>query len=903
MVHYKISLLWAAALLFGPLAYAQEPTPRLSSPVTDVALAIPKVFLHIDRSVYAAGDTVWIASYNWLGERGQLDPYNQVVYVSLLNANEGEVLTTAHLTSQGIGSSYLVLPKTLATGNYTLEAYTRYMLNYDTSVRYRQSIQVFQSKHQTLNLLATANLQAKGANTNLSLQLTSKETPKGTPTEVDFWLKNRNGSWKKLGTRTYEPGITLELLQELDGVWEEIELKYTWTEGDELRADSTRIVGLQQDVVVEFYPASGKLIQGLETSVALKAYRKNGDLLQLSGSLVEVPTETVLATVSTSDLGLGIFTLSPQLGKTYEFRTEINGATKQFELPAIQPDGVVLSYQPTGEITRLIVHTTEGYSAKHPSGFKLQLAQEGRVTHEVEIASLTAKSAIQLDGNLVHRGVAWVALFDNSGNLLAERPIVVSNENHEKSPPALVEIVAADSPTLAGAMTVKLGLTEPGHGHSLKSASISIAEGVFSPRSSNLFTEIAPYYYYGSELSNSMAGAPLVSSSVGLTSVEQNILMLALLTSSSRKALWNTQKQPKPKGLLYPIEQNGISVFGQIHRAKKPLALAEMILLYVEGDSTSVFVYESDESGYLHITGFQPADICKYVVQPARTKAFQQTKFDFAQWATYSPKFRVASTDGNPKPTRSGTDSVQVLLSNRVTKVGDNEYELDQIEISANTVEPASRNESFRKWYPDVAVDYTLEVAEMKVAGSSIYPLLYRIPGVNIIWSGFGGSSRVLLRGIGGAVNSIPLLLLDNTVIDENILGLINPQDVDHIDVIRNPVGMASFGSRGSSGVLAIYTKRGGNQFDTAIGVGTLSSIGLQEAQHFFNRSLSHLPADQWPYRPTVYWETGITLEPGATKEITLFPNPDSNLIRIHVNGVTNEGLPVSGQLTYRVPN
>ncbi len=902
MAHYKISLLWAAALLFGPWAYAQEPTPRLSSPATDVALAIPKVFLHLDRSVYAAGDTVWIASYNWLGERGQLDPYNQVVYVSLLNANEGEVLTTAHLTSQGIGSSYLVLPKTLATGNYTLEAYTRYMLNYDPSVRYRQPITVYQTETNSLNFSLRAHIQAGTTADSLKLQLLPETELPETPVNVTFWIKNRSGNWRKLGKYPVVQGQNVVFTDALANAENPVYIKYSWKIGSEIREDSVEVVKPAEDVTVEFFPESSFLVDGLTTGVAFKAQRIAGEHLSVSGHLVNATTGEVISPVVTTLAGLGTFTITPKLNQKYQLRIQLNGIEKYFDLPTVRPEGIYLGYQLEDKGIKLILQATPGLKNASRSEVRLQLAQGGAIRYEAKVGALSDATTITLDRALVAPGVAWAALYTSEGTLIAERPILVAPQPGEHTS---LGLTVDNNPSIAGAVDVRLDLAQTSKSLGLVGASISVTEGVFATQQNGVASDITGYYYYGSEVSNTLVDAQVfLGDAPYLSSIEQNLLTLALLTSSSRKQLWSAATPQESPSLRYPIEHNGLSVYGRIHRAKKPLADTEVYLVYEEGDSLGIQVFDTDATGSFFITGYTPTQPSSYYVKPTKTKPFQQTTYEFASWASYYSKTRVAPTELVTSTAYMPDDSVDVVVSNRITKLATTEYELDQIEVTARAIRKPTRSEIFGKWYSDGLVDYTLNVAEMKAPGSSMIALLSRIPGVVVNWGGFGGRATIQFRRLFTGIGPGALILIDNIpMYDINFITSLHPSEVDHIDAIQNVNNLLLYGTKASGGIIAIYTKRGLNAFDTAIGVGTLSSIGLQEAQHFFNRNLSHLPAGRWPYRPTVYWETGITLEPGATKEITLFPNPDSNLIRIHVNGVTTEGLPVSGQLTYRVPN
>lgn len=86
-----------------------------------------------------------------------------------------------------------------------------------------------------------------------------------------------------------------------------------------------------------------------------------------------------------------------------------------------------------------------------------------------------------------------------------------------------------------------------------------------------------------------------------------------------------------------------------------------------------------------------------------------------------------------------------------------------------------------------------------------------KIAGVDIVSQGGapGGSTRIMVRGIGTLNNSSPLYIVDGmymTGIDH-----INPNDIASIDVLKDASSAAIYGSRAANGVIIISTKEGSN--------------------------------------------------------------------------------------------
>lgn len=90
--------------------------------------------------------------------------------------------------------------------------------------------------------------------------------------------------------------------------------------------------------------------------------------------------------------------------------------------------------------------------------------------------------------------------------------------------------------------------------------------------------------------------------------------------------------------------------------------------------------------------------------------------------------------------------------------------------------------------------------------------LMAKVPGlqINATGSGVNPSYRLVLRGnrsISG--NNQALVVLDNVVVPNAVLGNINPEDVEDIQVLNGASGAALYGSDASNGALIITTKKG----------------------------------------------------------------------------------------------
>ena len=84
-----------------------------------------------------------------------------------------------------------------------------------------------------------------------------------------------------------------------------------------------------------------------------------------------------------------------------------------------------------------------------------------------------------------------------------------------------------------------------------------------------------------------------------------------------------------------------------------------------------------------------------------------------------------------------------------------------------------------------------------------------KIAGVDIVSQGGapGGSTRVMVRGIGTLNNSSPLYIVDGMYMSG--IDHLNPNDIASIDVLKDASSAAIYGSRAANGVVLITTKQG----------------------------------------------------------------------------------------------
>jgi len=165
-----------------------------------------------------------------------------------------------------------------------------------------------------------------------------------------------------------------------------------------------------------------------------------------------------------------------------------------------------------------------------------------------------------------------------------------------------------------------------------------------------------------------------------------------------------------------------------------------------------------------------------------------------------------------------------------------------------------------------------------------------KIPGAQITQnsgSPGGGGISVRLRGVNSFISgSDPLYIVDGVIVDnesgqladlggrsnpQNRLADLNPDDIEHIEIIRGAAAAALYGSRANNGVVQIFTKRGTSgkpRFTSTTRWGT-SQLRAQQPFNFYPFDVNGLPITRFNYQDDIFhrapsWEQDVTVEGGS---------------------------------------
>ena len=108
-----------------------------------------KIFAHLDRTFYVAGESMWFKIYCVDGYLHRPLDVSKVAYLEILDKESKAVLQTKVSLREGEGNGQLLLPFSLGSGNYLVRVYTAWMKNFSSEFYFQQPITIVNTIRKT----------------------------------------------------------------------------------------------------------------------------------------------------------------------------------------------------------------------------------------------------------------------------------------------------------------------------------------------------------------------------------------------------------------------------------------------------------------------------------------------------------------------------------------------------------------------------------------------------------------------------------------------------------------------------------------------------------------------------------------------------------------------------------
>jgi hypothetical protein len=646
----------------------------------------------------------------------------------------------------------------------------------------------------------------------------------------------------------------------------------------------------QSSLDLQFFPEGGNLVQGILSKVAVKVLGENGLGKRLKGIIFAGNQE--VGTFESNDLGMGVFALLPQKGKTYT--AQIEGNDQTFPLPAALESGLVMAVTNSPKSDEVVIKFLISDKSPGKSVF-LFAHSRGLVcaTGQVDLSNQVA--FVRIPKKEFPTGIAQLTAIDENGLPLAERLIFIDHQDH------LQIKITSDKETYQPREPVRLEIEAKTKEGKPARANLSLRV-VDSDQlaESDYGTSILSHLLLSSELKGHIQNPEYYFDPKNQD--REEAMDYLMLTQGWRKftikeALDGTFPEAK-----FPAEQ-GITIRGNLKNPKTDATESEGTVSFL-----SLYPIVSSEETQTDRNGkFELRDLIFFdstgVILEGKSKNKRadleiqlEKESDFVTPLVWEHQRWNASSASEQKFI---SESELRKNINRAFDLDTTDLVLDGVEIRGKKIEEPSQG-------PRI---YGSGTVNMQVAGNPglenlNHPLDLikgRVAGVLVI------GDDVFIQGV-SSINSssAPLILVDDIPIQPEFLHTIPVQEIERYSVWKG-ADTAIFGARGANGAIAFYTKKGSSS-DKLNASPTRKSNpkglrGYQVEREFY--SPRYLPEDPPSPKPdrrvTIHWAPMIQTD-SLGKATVVFYNSDlETTVKAEVEGKSQEGKAGKTQFLYQV--
>ncbi len=643
---------------------------------------------------------------------------------------------------------------------------------------------------------------------------------------------------------------------------------------------------------IQFFPEGGDLVVGLESMVAFKANDQFGIPVAVNGSLQDAKGKELLVFSSEHD-GMGKFLVTPEKGDSLvAVWKDEHGVERRTPLPEVKTTGAVL----------------RAISGNQKVLFSVARAAEGapEYKHLTIIAHmhqhLVYKAKINLEENFMSggtiptgqlpTGVLQITVFNELEQPVSERVVFVNNRDYEFNPElAILE----KSVNKRGKNNLQIEVPDTLRTNFSLSVTDATADGEF-PGDDNIISRLLltgelkgkvhnPYYYFSNK-SDSTAGH----------------LDLVMMTHGWRRFNWDLLVKGKLPVIKTP-EQNYLSIKVDV-LGVDPYKISKE-------ESLNVILSRKDSSTQMlsvpHLSGlkFGITGLVFYDTVRAFYQFNVNRKLSNEAAVTFNTGLIKGSRMVRPLMQSyegwTAEDSIYLRRNRfiteeiaRVKPITDQKVKtLEAVTVKGRVKTDAEKlDEKYTSGMFSGGDAYTFDLINdpYAVAMMDIFQYLQgKVAGLQITTGqGPGGAPSLTWRG------SKPSLYLNEMQVDESQLQSTPVSDVAMVKVFRPGSGVG-FGG-GAGGVIAVYTKKGGDEkkSDASFkGLDRALLTGYSPMKEFYvpNYSENSAQNEQEDLRTTLYWKPFVLTDKDNKRiNIQFYNNDITKKIRIVLEGVNEEG-------------
>ncbi len=662
-------------------------------------------------------------------------------------------------------------------------------------------------------------------------------------------------------------------------------------------------------ITLRVFPEGGNMVEGLPARIAFQALDGQGRSVAVTGVLTNQKGDT-LSDFQSLHRGMGTFTLTPQPGQIYRaLAASADGQLTSVDLPVALPTGYELAVDnlTNPHALRVLIRSNQ------PEMGQLTLFAHvrGHVCYQAQLDASKTEMLLAIPYDSIRQdGILHLTLFDADNQPVAERlafinqnrqlGIKIQSDRATYQPRQPITLTFSVTDPLGKPVSTNLSLAVTDTKQALELEPDAATLRSYLLLTSDLRGHIeAPEYYFDSTEAHS-----------------RQYLDYVMMTHGWRRFTWKALLSDSAIQPQYAIE-TAIKLQGQVHYNDKTEPVAA---LYPNGKGGSYLVQYPERDKIARETALTGMFRTNRNMVPLALKTDNQGQFVmqnllFADTATViirQPDQRPLSIDWLPTalpnfvpqpPLPGSTLAERQALTNQALETQALTRQLREnggrllkaVNVKARKLD-ASRNDYRRQMYG--TADATVVATDQMRSMPNVLQMIQgQVAGVDVSMNR-DGSGSVTIRGGRPAA-----IMIDGAMVDNQVLGTINPNDVEAIDVLKNPATYGIFGVRASGGVVNILTRRGGGE-DKKIQQVSSKFVGYAVSREFYSpQYVAESTTTSPDNRATLYWNPAVQTDASGKATVTFYNSDAATTIRAVAEGINGDGIPGYGKVMYSVKN
>jgi hypothetical protein len=671
---------------------------------------------------------------------------------------------------------------------------------------------------------------------------------------------------------------------------------------DTLSKPDDEINYIKNKIDISFYPEGGSLIDNVSSVVAFKAVDARGKGCDISGKIYSSKGDFVTEFKSVH-LGMGSFFLRPAPGLNYYsiIRTHDSVDVKTV-IPWSFSTGMTLSVSVTRNNELAITARTnpQNLSLFVDQDFLLTISSRKILLKTILFKLRSSSNNFIIPVNDIPDGIVMLTLSALNNLPLAERLIYIQRDRD------LRVSIEPDKQIYSqrDSVSVKISLTGDTTETQVAFLSLSAVENKFADNSSQFPSTISSWFLLESDVRG-----PVEDPSYYFNPSNPDRLRdmdLLLRTQGWRDFEW------KYKDNDSFLPETGFTISGKLTKlyAKKPLEDSRVNIGIFGSSNNFMTIVQADSSGRFRLEGINLTGEARLIASSIGNKNHLQGKL-FLDSLKYKPA--GISDSLLPKIELLKEDLAEMKQQYEIKSAIRKKYKLsDTINLGEITIiakKPQDlktiRVENSRTLYkiPDKEIIIT---PQLEIYPNVIELLRGRVAGVQVSGDLLTSDYQIIMRGPGSIMlDNNPLVLIDG--IKGNFRDLVNMPlfIIDRVDIIKPGGSTAIFGMEGSNGVISIISKTTDrlSAYNTVSHSVNTKISGYDAARIFYSPKHSRVSEQTFlpDQRTILFWKPNIRLDAEKDLFLNYFNADNSSTIRINVEGITTDGIPVTGTTEYEI--